>query len=83
MKTVKCINDQNLPQGAKVIKGKVYEVEQEYINALDQRVYIIRGIVNDGMTKMGMRWIGYDAMRFVETEESPAIEAREYEFALN
>jgi hypothetical protein len=68
MKVVVCINDSRLPEGAQVIKGKEYEVETEYVNALDQRVYIIRGIANEGTTKMGLRWIGYDANRFAEPE---------------
>jgi hypothetical protein len=39
------------------------------INHYDQRVYIIEGIVNKGTTKMGLRWIGYDASRFAEPEK--------------
>jgi hypothetical protein len=82
MKVVVCINDKNQPLGANVVKGKEYEVEQEYLNALDQRVYIIKGAVNEGTTKWGMRWIGYDAMRF-STQENVEIEEKEYMFALN
>lgn len=82
MKVVVCINDKNQPTGANVVKGKEYEVEQEYLNALDQRVYIIKGAVNEGTTKWGMRWIGYDAMRF-STQENVEIEEKEYMFALN
>ena len=80
MKVVVCINDSRLPEGAKVIKGKEYEVETEYVNALDQRVYIIRGIVNEGTTKMGMRWIGYDAQRFADPE-TLMTEVKEYAYA--
>ena len=68
MKVVVCINDKNMPEGAAVVKGREYEVESEYVNALDQRVYIIKGIVNEGTTRMGMRWIGYDAQRFADPE---------------
>ena len=82
MKTVTCINDKNLPLGAHVVEGQEYEVENEYLNALDQRVYIIKGAVNEGTTKWGMRWIGYDSMRF-STQESVEIEEREHTFALN
>ena len=82
MKTVTCINDKNQPLGANVVKGKEYEVESEYVNALDQRVYIIKGAINEGTTKWGMRWIGYDATRF-STQETVEIMEKEYNFALN
>jgi len=82
MKAVTCINDKNLPLGAHIVEGQEYEVENEYLNALDQRVYIIKGAVNEGTTKWGMRWIGYDAMRF-STQESVEIKEREHTFALN
>ena len=82
MKTVTCINDKNQPLGANVVKGKEYEVESEYVNALDQRVYIIKGAINEGTTKWGMRWIGYDATRFT-TQETVEIEEKEHNFALN
>jgi len=38
MKKVVCINDKNQPLGANVVEGKEYEVEEEYVNPLDQRV---------------------------------------------
>ena len=82
MKAVTCINDKNLPLGAHIVEGQEYEVENEYLNALDQRVYIIKGAVNEGTTKWGMRWIGYDAMRF-SSQESVEIKEREHTFALN
>lgn len=82
MKTVTCINDKNQPTGANVVEGKEYEIEKEYINALDQRVYIVKGAVNEGTTKWGMRWIGYDATRFSTQETVENIE-KEYNFALN
>jgi hypothetical protein len=68
MKEVVCINDKNMPEGAVVVKGREYTVIEEFVNNYDQRVYIIEGIVNEGTTKMGLRWIGYDAARFAEPE---------------
>jgi hypothetical protein len=68
MKEVVCINDKNMPEGAVVVKGREYTVIEEFVNNYDQRVYIIEGIVNEGTTKMGLRWIGYDASRFAEPE---------------
>lgn len=82
MKKVKCINDKNLPNGAQLKEGQVYEVESEYLNALDQRVYIISGVPNDGMTKLGMRWIGYDALRFKDVDSVESTK-KEYAFELN
>jgi hypothetical protein len=52
------------------------------MNALDQRVYILKGAVNEGTTKWGMRWVGYDAMRFREVEYSYS-EHSNYNYALN
>jgi hypothetical protein len=68
--------------GANVVEGQEYEIESEYINALDQRVYIVKGAINEGTTKWGMRWIGYDATRF-STQETVEIEEKEHNFALN
>ena len=82
MKRVICVNDTNLPEGAYVVFDTEYEVEHEYMNALDQRVYILKGAVNEGTTKWGMRWIGYDAMRFREVEYSYS-EHSNYNYALN
>jgi hypothetical protein len=82
MKKVVCVNDKNLPEGACVVAGEEYIIENEYHNMLDQRVYIIKGITNEGVTKMGMRWIGYDATRFRVTKDSKSTK-KEYEFALN
>jgi hypothetical protein len=82
MKTVICVDAKNLPDGAKLVKDKEYEVENEFVNALDQRVYIIKGITNKGRTKLGMEWYGYRADRFrdVETIE---MEEKVYDYALN
>jgi hypothetical protein len=80
MKKVICTNNKNLPEGAWVEEDIQYEVENEYINALDQRVYIIKGAVNEGITKMGMRWIGYNANRFsLSNEDTKAEYAHELE----
>ena len=68
MKEVVCINDKNLPEGAAIVKVREYIVIEEFVNNYDQRVYIIEGIVNEGTTKMGLRWVGYDASRFAEPE---------------
>jgi hypothetical protein len=82
MKKVICVNDKNLPQGANVIKNEEYEIINEYVNALDQRVYIIKGAINEGTTKWGMRWIGYDALRF-KTLDLVENENVTYNFNLN
>jgi hypothetical protein len=82
MKTVVCINDKNLPAGARVVKDKEYIVTDEFINNYDQRVYILEGISNEGTTKMGLRWIGYDANRFAEPESTQQVlEEQKYEYA--
>jgi hypothetical protein len=82
MKTVICVNAKNLPQGANLVKDKEYEVEDEFVNALDQRVYVIKGINNKGRTTLGMEWYGYRADRFrdVETVENENVA---YEYAFN
>jgi hypothetical protein len=68
MKQVVCINDNKLPEGANVVKGREYNVLDEFINNYDQRVFIIEGVSNEGTTKMGLRWIGYDASRFADLD---------------
>jgi hypothetical protein len=68
MKEVVCINDKNMPEGAAVIKGREYTVIEEFVNNYDQRVFIIEGIANEGTTRMGLRWIGYDANRFADLD---------------
>jgi len=82
MKKVICINDKNLPDGANIKKDNEYIVEKEYLNALDQRVYIIQGVTNEGRTRLGMKWIGYNADRFRIIEDTK-VEAYEYAYALN
>lgn len=80
MKQVVCINDSRLPEGAQVIKGREYTVVEEFVNNYDQRVFIIEGISNEGTTKMGLRWIGYDANRFANPETLTQ-EIHEYAYA--
>jgi len=82
MKKVICVNDKKLPEGGNLVEGKEYEVEDEFINNFDQRVYIIAGINNYGMTKMGLRWHGYSADRFASAD-GVYEEATEYNYALN
>ena len=82
VKKVVCVDDSNLPEGAYLMFDMEYEVEHEYVNALDQRVYIIKGAVNEGTTKWGMRWVGYRADRFRCVEYDYA-ESYEHNYALN
>jgi len=77
-----CINDKKLPEGGKLMEGREYEVEKEFINNFDQKVFIIAGINNYGMTKMGMRWYGYDSKRF-SNADGVHEEAIEHNYALN
>jgi hypothetical protein len=74
MKKVVCINDKKLPPGAEVVKGEEYNIESEFINNFDQKVFIIRGIANEGRTKMGLPWKGYNAKRFADVESLNRIE---------
>ena len=82
MKRVICVNDKRLPEGGNLVEGKEYEVEDEFLNNFDQRVYIIAGINNYGMTKMGLRWYGYNSERFASAD-GVYEEATEYNYALN
>lgn len=81
MKVV-CINDSKLPKGANVVKDKEYEVVDKFVNFADQIVYIIADVVNEGRTRFGMPWHGYDATRFSKLE-SVEEESVEYNYALN
>ena len=81
-KKVICVDDKNLPEGAYVMFDMEYEVEQEYVNALDQRVYVLKNAVNEGTTKWGMHWVGYRADRFREVEYDYA-ENYEHNYMLN
>ena len=77
-----CIDDSNQPEGANVVKGTAYEIEDQFNNALDQKVFIIKGVNNWGHTKLGMKWIGYKAERFRLVNPIKEVE-REYEYAMN
>jgi hypothetical protein len=82
MKIVICKDDTNLPQGAHVVFDEEYEIEEEFINALDQRVYVLKNAINEGTTKMGMKWRGYRADRF-RVVESDSVSEKSYEYASN
>jgi hypothetical protein len=82
MKKVICINDKKLPPGAQVIKDQEYEIESEFINSFDQRVFIIAGITNEGRTKFGLPWIGYNSERFANVE-SLSKKEKAFDYALN
>lgn len=68
MRKVVCINADRLPEGANLIKWEEYLIEREFINELEQKVFIISGINNKGTTKLGMRWHGYRADRFISPD---------------
>ena len=82
MKKVTCTNDKNQPLGANVVEGQEYEVEYEYINGYEQRAFILKGAVNEGTTKWGVKWVGYNSNRFAIVD-SLEVEEKEYMFALN
>lgn len=77
-----CINDNALPEGAEIVEGIEYTVENSFINDFEQKTYIIKGIKNYGTTKLGMRWHGYNANRFAIIE-STYNEVHEFNYALN
>lgn len=68
MKKVVCVDDLNLPPGGAVQDQKVYEVLEDFVNQAEQRVYILKGVNNEGFTKFGMKWVGYNAKRFMDVE---------------
>ena len=78
MKRVVCINDRKQPEGGELVEGREYEVEKEFINNYEQKTFVIVGINNYGMTKLGMRWYGYDAKRFTDLD---ALATETYEHA--
>jgi hypothetical protein len=77
------MNDSNLPEGAVLSKWEEYDVESTYINALDQKVYILSNHINEGTTKFGMKWKGYRADRFRQPEDIYAEEEKEFNYILN
>lgn len=72
-----CIDDERQPEGAELILGKEYIIEREFINQLDQKVFIVAGINNQGTTRLGMRWYGYRADRFSEIDPSFSLDRAE------
>jgi hypothetical protein len=81
---VLCINDDKLPPGAKLKEGKTYSVMSEFSNNFDQKVYIIKGVTNEGRTKFGLPWVGYRADRFIPlTEQSISVKKKKQEPILN
>jgi hypothetical protein len=82
MRKVVCINDKKQPEGGELVEGKEYEIEEEFINNHEQKTFIIAGINNYGMTKMGMRWYGYNANRFADLD-ALVIESYEHAYAFN
>jgi len=81
---VLCVNDDKLPPGAELKEGKTYSVISEFSNNFDQKVYIIKGVTNEGRTKFGLPWIGYRADRFVPiTEQSISVKKKKQEPILN
>jgi hypothetical protein len=82
MRKVVCINDIKQPEGGELIEGKEYEVEEEFTNNYEQKTFVIAGINNYGMTKLGMRWYGYNANRFADLD-ALATESYEHSYAYN
>jgi len=81
---VLCINDDKLPPGAELKEGNTYSVISEFSNNFEQKVYIIKGVTNEGRTKFGLPWIGYRADRFVPiTEQSISVKKKKQEPILN
>lgn len=73
---VVCINDKNLPQGAEVVEGREYTVVKTMITIYEDVAYIIAGVNNEGVTKLGLKWTGYKANRF---EKLDVVEIKETE----
>lgn len=84
VKVVICRNDKNLPQGAILIEGNKYTVIDEYMNQFEQKTYILKEVVNEGVTPRGLRWKGYRADRFeVDSINVKEIINKKYNFVLN
>jgi hypothetical protein len=69
-----CINDERLPEGASLKIGNTYTVIEEFINDHEQKTYLLEGVTNSGITKLGLRWHGYRADRFADPGESVQLE---------
>ena len=52
------------------------------MNNYEQKVFVIAGINNYGMTKLGMRWYGYNANRFADLD-ALATESYEHAYTYN
>jgi hypothetical protein len=74
MKKVICINDENLPPEANIQKDQIYEVISIFTNSLDQKALILKGVNNEGRTKWGMKWFGYDSKRFRDLKDEELLE---------
>jgi hypothetical protein len=83
MKQVVCVDDKKLLPGGNVIEGEIYEVLSSFPNSYDERVYTIKGCVNEGFSKFGMKWIGYKASRFADVTSEVAKKEEELELSLN
>lgn len=79
---VTCINDKNLPEGAHLEEGAEYTVVKDFINSYGQRTYLLKEVPNGGRTSKGLRWWGYDAVRFRKTE-GELVSEEAYNYALN
>jgi hypothetical protein len=77
-----CINDKKLPPDGQIVKGVEYVVIEKFINNYDQIVYIIEGIANEGRTRFGLPWVGYNSTRF-DTLDEITLEKVEELFELN
>jgi hypothetical protein len=82
MRRVVCINDRKQPEGGELVEGREYEVEGDFINNYEQKTFVIAGINNYGMTKLGMRWYGYNANRFADLD-ALTTETYEHSYAEN
>ena len=80
---LRCINDSKLPEGADIVKGEIYELISSRMNSYGQKIVFLEGVTNNGRTKMGMEWNGYDAVRFKDTEDMEELVEEEYNYAMN
>ena len=76
---VTCIDDKNQPPKANVIEGKDYKIVKGFVNPMQEKVYIVAGVCNEGKTKMGFSWFGYKASRF---KEKSIIESKKTKFGI-
>ncbi|GAF92527.1 unnamed protein product, partial [marine sediment metagenome] len=58
-----------LPIGAEIKKGEEYIVRESFINSFDQIAYVLTGIKNEGRTKYGLPWQGYNSQRFEDVDK--------------